>query len=108
MIEAVGIWSTASDANLATDCCSLLDAVQKVQPKVSEKRTLIDILSLKEPIAEAGLKRVPSWLQRSDCMTKLSATLMIDMLDVIASTTVQLWSAEGLPVEVLANEAEIH
>ena len=41
---------------IATDCRSLFDAVQKVQPKVTEKRTLIDILSLKESIAEHGLK----------------------------------------------------
>lgn len=49
---------------IATDCRSLFDAVQKVQANVTEKRTLIDILSLKESIAEAGLKWVPSRLQK--------------------------------------------
>ena len=63
---------------------------------MTEKRTLIDILSLKESIAEHGLKWVPSHLQRSDCMTKLCAKLMIEMLEIMAITSVQLWSAEGL------------
>ena len=92
---------------IATDCRSLFDAVQKVQPKVTEKRTLIDILSLKESIAEAGLKWVPARLQRSDCMTKLSATLMIDMLVIMSDTTVRLFSAEGLSAEA-SDKAKIN
>ena len=32
-------------------------------------------------------------------MTKLCAKLMIEMLEIMAVTTIQLWSAEGLSVE---------
>ena len=80
---------------VATDCRSLYDAFQKVQPKVSEKRTLIDLLSLKESIARDGLMWVPTHLQLSDCMAKLDARLMIQMLDIMANTRCQLRDEAG-------------
>ena len=80
---------------VATDCRSLYDTFQKVQPKVSEKRTLIDLLSLKESIAKDGLMWVPTHLQLSDCMTKLDARLMVHMLDIMANTRCQLRDQSG-------------
>ena len=80
---------------VATDCRNLFDAFQKVQPKVSEKRTLIDLLSLKESIAKDGLRWIPTYLQLSDCMTKLDARLMILMLEIMADTQCQLRNQAG-------------
>ena len=80
---------------VATDCRSLYDAFQKAQPKVSEKRTLIDLLSLKESIAKDGLRWIPTHLQLSDCMTKLDARLMILMLEIMADTQCQLRNQAG-------------
>ena len=47
-----------------TDCRSLYDAAQK------EKRTLIDILSIRETLASDGLKWIPTRLQKADGLTK--------------------------------------
>ena len=80
---------------IATDCRSLFDTFQKVQPKVSEKRTLIDLLSLKESIAKDGLRWIPTDLQLSDCMTKVDAKLMILMLEIMSDTRCQLRDRAG-------------
>ena len=80
---------------VATDCRSLYDAFQKVQPKISEKRTLIDLLSLKETIAKDGIRWVPTHLQLSDCMTKVDARLMTVMLEITSDARCQLREATG-------------
>ena len=58
---------------VATGCKSLWDAAQKVNPVLGERRTLIDLLSIKERLEEhpeSALRWIPTWRQLADMPTK--------------------------------------
>ena len=54
-----------------TDCKSLYDCLQKVAPVIDEKRTLIDVLSIKESIGSDGINWIPTDKQLADALTKI-------------------------------------
>ena len=73
-----------------TDCKSLYDAVQKDNPTVSEKRTLIDILSLKQHLSDGGLRWVLTDKQVADGFTKDTLDLRRFLTAWCNNATVQL------------------
>ena len=54
-----------------TDCRSLWDCVQKEAPTCEEKRTMIDVMSIRQTIPKDGMKWVPTEYQMSDGLTKI-------------------------------------
>ena len=81
-IKALGT-SMQIPVYVCTDCRSLYDAFQKVSPSIEEKRTLLDILSIRQTLAENGLRWVPTTEQLADGLTKhkkqLASTLQSSM-----------------------------
>jgi hypothetical protein len=59
----------------ATDCKSLFDCLVKVTPSLEEKRTLIDIFSVKEHITDEQARWLPTDKQRADALTKIDVKL---------------------------------
>ena len=62
-----------------TDCRSLYDCLQKVVPIIDEKRTLIDVLSIKESIGADGVNWIPTDKQLADALTKIDYTLTLNL-----------------------------
>lgn len=52
-----------------TDCKSLVDSVRKLTGTCEDKRTQIDIISIRESCA-SDIRWVPTTLQRADALTK--------------------------------------
>ena len=76
---------------VATDCKSLYDSVQKVAPRLEEKRTLIDIMSMRETLGgKENLRWVPTWAQVADGLTKLDKVLREKLRLWFQKPTVQL------------------
>ena len=55
---------------LVTDCKSLYDVVISESPTLSEKRTLIDILSIQNWISPSRMHWVPTYWMIADALTK--------------------------------------
>lgn len=60
---------------VTNDCRSLYDVIQKVQPDCEEKRTFIDILSVKEHVGQDGLYWIPTHEQLAGPLTKIDRVL---------------------------------
>ena len=62
---------------IRTDAKSLLDVVQQQTPSLTEKRTSIDVTSIRQSVTESGGKLfwVPTTEQKADGLTKISKTL---------------------------------
>ena len=73
-------------------------------PTLDEKRTLIDVLSIKESVAIDGLKWVPTTWMRADPLTKLDPQLISQMLDFMADPTIALSAPVGDLVARLVRE----
>ena len=59
-----------------TDCKSLFDAVHQQTPSLSEKRTLLDVQTIKEELSKENLKWVPTTVMWADGLTKFDLQLM--------------------------------
>ena len=69
---------------VCTDCKSLYDALQKITPSLDERRTLIDVLSIRQTISElGGLRWIPTTEQLADALTKVDVKLMIRLATFI-------------------------
>ena len=75
---------------VCTDCKSLYDVMQKVNPSLDEKRTLVDVLSIRESLAAEGLRWIPTDQQKADSLTKVDDVLSHIMMLFMASTHVAL------------------
>ena len=73
-----------------TDCRSLFDAVQQMTPSLEEKRTILDITSIREHIAANNFRWVPSAGQHADGLTKLDRSLMQRLTALMQSPYVRL------------------
>ena len=73
-----------------TDCRSLFDAVQQMTPSLEEKRTILDITSIREHIAANNVRWVPSAEQHADGLTKLDRSLMQRLTALMQSPYVRL------------------
>ena len=80
---------------VCTDCRSLYDAIKKVQASLEEKRTLIDLLSVKEHVGDDGLMWVPTTEQHADPLTKLDRTLLETCTQYMKETYVLLRNPDG-------------
>jgi len=76
--------------HVCTDCRSLYDACSKVMPSLDEKRTLIDVLSIKQSLANGTLRWLPTTEQRADGLTKIATELMLMILRTMAGEPVCL------------------
>ena len=77
---------------ILTDCKSLWDAVQKVAPQLHERRTLLDVISLKESISPGGLLWIPTHEQWSDSLTKICRVLSTRLLHWMGDPAIALRS----------------
>ena len=71
--------------HIMTDCRSLYDCIIKKSPMSTEKRTLIDVLSLKQTLASGGLRWCPTTEQLADGLTKVDMKLMLKLTMELAS-----------------------
>ena len=80
---------------VCTDCRSLFDSISKVTNTISEKRTLIDVLSVKETVGANGVFWVPTHVQHSDGLTKLDRKLSDNLRRYMNMSFVSLKAADG-------------
>ena len=78
-----------------TDCKSLYDVVQKVQPQLEEKRTAIDVASIKETLHRDHLKWVPSDHMLADSLTKIDKKLREKLTEFLRRPYIALKNATG-------------
>lgn len=58
-----------------TDCKSLYDCIVKESPSIAEKRTTIDILSIRETLMADAFRWVPTEMMWGDSLTKIDKKL---------------------------------
>eukprot|EP00435_Cladocopium_sp_Y103_P065211 s670_g27.t1 len=75
---------------LVTDCKSLYDCVAAENPNIQDKRSLVNIRSIQELINSRTIHWVPTFLQKADCLTKVSEDLMKDLLAWLQKPMIQL------------------
>ena len=63
------------DLYLCTDCKSLYDALLRLSPNISEKRTQIELGSIRELVSQQGIRWVPSEEMHADPFTKIDRKL---------------------------------
>jgi hypothetical protein len=78
-----------------TDCKSLFDAVRQCNPSLSEKRTIIDEVSIREALHARNLLWVPTDKQLADGLTKCTPELMRRLSALMQETRVTLKHSEG-------------
>ena len=79
---------------VCTDCKSLYDAFQKITPSLDERRTLIDVLSIRQTISElGGLRWIPTTEQLANALTKVDVKLMLRLALFIGDGTLRLADA---------------
>jgi len=80
---------------LVTDCKSLYDCIVTVSPNLSEKRTLIDIMSIKQGVTPSMMRWVPTWAMLADGFTKRDRKLRLSLAKWLADPCIVL--IEDLP-----------
>ena len=90
---------------ICTDCRSLYDAITKVMLSVHEKRTLIDLLSVRETTGASGVYWVPTNEQHADGLTKLDRKLTEALRAYMMMSYVSLREIDK-PVEVISDGEE--
>lgn len=75
-----------------TDCKSLFDSVRKLTGTCEDKRTQIDIISIRQSCA-SDIKWVPTTLQRADALTKRDTKLRNEFRDFMNNPVVVLREA---------------
>ena len=79
---------------LATDCKSLYDCVVAQNPNIQDKRSLVNVRSIQEFVDARSIHWVPTVLQMSDGLTKISKDLREKLLEWLQKPLVVL-RAEG-------------
>ena len=80
---------------LVTDCKSLYDTVASPNPTIQDKRSLVNVRSIQELIDHRTIHWVPTRLQRSDGLTKVSKTLQLELLQWLQNSIIQLRDVDG-------------
>ena len=80
---------------LVTDCKSLYDTVSSPNPSIQDKRSLVNIRSIQELIDHRTVHWVPTRLQRSDGLTKVSKQLQFELLQWLQHSLIQLRDSDG-------------
>lgn len=75
---------------LVTDCKNLCDCVVAQNPNIEDKRSLVNVRSIQELIGHKTGHWVPTFLQRADCLTKVDANLMCDLLAWLQNPKIEL------------------
>ena len=78
------------DTYIATDCKSLYDSLIRLSSNMQDKRTQIEIASIKEMVSREGVRWVPTTEQHSDPLTKLDRSLEEKMRDWLKDPYCQL------------------
>ena len=73
-----------------TDCKSLFDALQKENPQVEDKRTLIDLLRLARTVSSDAVRWVPTEYMWADGLTKRDKHLRRRFLEWLGNIRVRL------------------
>ena len=80
---------------LVTDCKSLYDTVASPNPGIQDKRTLVNVRSIQELIDHRTVHWVPTHLQRSDGLTKISKALQFELIQWLQRSIIQLRDVDG-------------
>lgn len=80
---------------LVTDCKSLYDTIASPNPSIEDKRSLVNVRSIQELIDHRTVHWVPTHLQRSDGLTKISKALQLDLPQWLQQTVIQLRDNDG-------------
>ena len=86
---------TAFEYFSVTDCKSLFDAVKQMTPSLSEKRTVLDLTSVRESLAKDHLIWVPTWAMVADGLTKTDWELMTFLTKFMSHTWIDLKGRES-------------
>ena len=70
----------AIEVRSLTDCKSFYDCLQKVAPVIDEKRTLIDVLSIKESMGSNGINWIPTDKHLAGALTKTDYALTLKLI----------------------------
>ena len=74
------------DLYVCTDCKSLYDSVLRLAPATQDKRTQIELASVREMIPRHGMRWVPTHEMKADALTKISPQLRAAMGEFIMDT----------------------
>ncbi len=77
-----------------TDCRYLYDVFQKIAPQLEEKRTLLDVLAIKQTLKQEGLRWIPTTEMLADVLTKIDKDLMVKLALFIGGATIALTDSE--------------
>ncbi len=78
------------EVHMVTDCKSLYDCLLRWSPSIQDKRTLIELASIRELISQNGIRWLPTYLMRADALTKYEKGLSRALLDWLQSPTIAL------------------
>ena len=78
-----------------TDCKSLYDALQKENPQVEDKRTLIDLLRLARTMSSDAVRWVPTEYMWADGLTKRDKHLRRRFLEWLGNIIIRLKERES-------------
>ena len=84
---------------VATYCESLYDALRKISPMLSEKRTLIDVLSIKDGLevnSQSQVRWIQTSVQLTDGLTKKEVKLQAMLVMATDKTIVRLTDGVSL------------
>ena len=79
----------------ATDCRSLYDAVISPAPSLTEKRTIVTVMSIQDYLKEEQVRWVPTDAMWADALTKVDVTLIERFQRWLAAPFVQLVAIEN-------------
>ena len=90
----IGRCRPAIDMYCVTDCKSLFDAVHQSTPSLTEKRTILDVVSIQELIPPSRFKWVPTGSKVADGLTKFDWKLLAALTAFMRNPSVCLIDTE--------------
>ncbi|CAK0896986.1 unnamed protein product, partial [Prorocentrum cordatum] len=73
-----------------TDCKSLYDALHQLTPSLSEKRTVIDVISIRDEVKVKNVRWIPTTHMIADGMTKEDPKLRENLTEFLADPVLSL------------------
>ncbi|CAK0888740.1 unnamed protein product, partial [Prorocentrum cordatum] len=81
-----------------TDCKSLCDALHQLTPSLSEKRTVIDVISIRDEVKVKNVRWIPTTHMIADGMTKFLADPVLSLVESIACEELTGRETAALPL----------
>ena len=98
--------SSLLDVITVTDCKSLYDALLQLTPSLAEKRTVIDVISIRDKVSVKNVRWIPTTHMIADGMTKEDAELRETLTSFLADPMLSL--VESIACDELTGGDGVH